>query len=116
MAYCRDWREGRCTEYRGKCSDEPIHISAVKSSPVCGRLRRWREPYLRPDSPQGNQESAVHHTLQVSGKSHAHVGKVLLGEAPEQPEQKQEHPMPHQSPVGVFHVSSPTWNFHFEFM
>src|SRR5450631_1600074 len=80
MAYRRDWRKGRCTENCSERGDEPIYVGAVKSCPVCGRLYRWRQPHLGPDSSQRYQEGPVHHTLQVSGEPHAHVGEMLLRE------------------------------------
>src|ERR1019366_771138 len=51
MAYCRNWRKGRCTENRSEHGDKPIHISAIKNSPVCGHLRWWRQSHLGPDRP-----------------------------------------------------------------
>jgi hypothetical protein len=113
MTYRRDWGKGRCTENRSERGDEPIHVGAVKSRPVCGRLLGWRQPDLGPDSPQRHQESPVHHTLQVSSEPHTHVNEMLLREAREQPEQEQEHAMPHQTSVGVFNPDSPYLDFPF---
>jgi hypothetical protein len=38
---------------------------------------------------------------------------MLLREAREQPEQEQEHAMPHQTSVGVFNPDSPYLDFPF---
>ena len=43
----------------------------------------WLMARVAPRSrlPQRNQEGTVHHTFQVRGESHAHIGETLLGEA-----------------------------------
>src|SRR5262249_36830098 len=74
-------------------------ISAVKCGPVCCRFCCWRKSHLGPCSGQRNQKDAVHHAFQVCGEPHAHIREALFEQAGNQPEQEQEHAMPHQTSV-----------------
>jgi hypothetical protein len=57
---------------------------------------------VRPDGAQRNQESAIHHTLEVRREAHAHIGEMLLGKTGDEPKKKQAHAMKHQSAVTSF--------------
>src|SRR5260370_5361269 len=51
-------------------------------------LLPMRQPYLVPCGTERKEEDAIHHTLQVCRKSHAHVGETLLNESRHQAEEK----------------------------
>jgi hypothetical protein len=102
------WDRGRSrrTEHRRERREHPIRVPRVEGAPVCSRRRR-RQSDLAPYRAQRNQESAVHYTLKVSGDPHAHVREASFEQASNQPEQEQEHAMPHQPSVAGFHGDYP---------
>src|SRR5450432_2057127 len=90
-----DWGKGRRTKNRSKRRYQPVPVSTAKCRPVGDRLLSRGQPYFGPNGSQRKEESAIHHTFQVRRKSHARVGKLLLSETSQQPDQKQEHAVPH---------------------
>src|SRR5674536_205463 len=65
-----------------------------KRTPVCCNLEAREQSHLWPDGAQGNQENAVHHTLQMCRQTHTQIMELRLDQAREETEQEQEHPMP----------------------
>jgi hypothetical protein len=44
---------------------------------------------MRPDGSKRNQEGPIHQTLQVRGKPHSDIGKMLFSKTGQQPKQEQ---------------------------
>jgi hypothetical protein len=63
-----------------------------------------RQPYLVPCGTERKEENAIHHTLQVCQKAHAHVGETLLKQSRDQSEEKEQRAMPHKSTLLRSHL------------
>jgi hypothetical protein len=99
---CNRGKHGR-SKNRSERRENPIEICAVESAPKGNGFRYRRDSYLWPCGAERNQKRAIHDSFKVSRQPHAYVGEMALSEAGQQPDQKQEHPVPHESPIAIVH-------------
>src|SRR5436190_13890732 len=96
-AYCGNWGHRSRAEDCRECGHRPISVRAIQRTPVRSALQSRREPHVRPDYAQRDEERSIHHTFQVGGEPHTRVTEVLLDKAGEETQQEQEHSVPDQS-------------------
>ena len=90
---------GGGTQRGAHSGEEPVAVGAVERRPLRRPLDGRRKVDVAPTGSQRHQEGAVHHAFEISGKGHPHVREAPFLRAGHQPEQEQEHAVPHQPPT-----------------
>src|ERR1041384_112033 len=103
MASGGDRRKSSGAEDGRQDDGRPIYVSAIERCPVSGKFQARRQSHLFPCGTQSKKEGPVHYAFKMRGESHARVYEFLLKKAREQAKQEQEHSVPHQSAIAVFH-------------
>src|SRR5262249_29177843 len=76
----------------------PVAIGPAQQRPISYLANGWRQPHVIPDRADCKQKNSVQHSFQMSSQRHPHVGKMLLDQAGEKPNQEQGNSMEEKPP------------------